>query len=333
MEDLKSLKGLEVPAGVNKTRKRETENNEKNYFNILKRDIIRDRYLYLLLLPMVIIYVLFTYLPMGGLIIAFKNYSPFVGILESPWVGFDNFIEYFTGAYFVRNLVNTLMINVYSLIFGFPLPIIFALLLNEVRSAWFKKTVQTVSYMPHFISIVVVVGMLTTFLSLTGVVNIFRDRLDLDKIYFLTIPEYFRTIYTSMFIWKETGFGAVIYIAALAGINQELYDACIVDGGGRWRQLWNVTLPGIMNTVMVLLILKIGGLIEVGYEAIILMYQPSTYPTADVISTFIYRTGIESASPRYSLTTAVGLVNSVVALFLVLGANWLSKKQTETGIW
>jgi putative aldouronate transport system permease protein len=187
--------------------------------------------------------------------------------------------------------------------------------------------------MPHFISIVVVVGMLTTFLSLNGIVNVFRDRLGADKIYFLTVPEYFRPIYTAMNIWKETGFGAVIYIAALAGINQELYDACIVDGGGRLRQLWHITLPGIMNTVMVLLILRIGSLIEVGYEAIILMYQPSTWPTADVISTYIYRAGLANSSPNYSLTTAVGLINSVVALMLVLGANYLSQKQTETGIW
>ena len=279
------------------------------------------------------IILVFTYLPMGGIVIAFKEFSPFKGIWDSPWVGLKNFETYFSGTYFIRNLTNTLMINVYSLVFGFPLPIIFALLLNEVRSKSFKKSIQTISYMPHFISIVVVVGMVTTFLNPeSGIINILRSALGMEKVYFLTKSEWFRPIYTLMYIWKETGFGAVIYISALAGGNQELYEACVIDGGGKWRQLLNVTLPGIASTIMVMLILRIGGMIEVGYEAIILLYQPATYPTADVISTFIYRTGLGSAQPKYSLSAAVGLVNSVVSLMLVLFSNYISKKYTETSV-
>jgi putative aldouronate transport system permease protein len=306
---------------------------EVSYFGILRRDVIRDRYLYLLIIPMMLCYIFFNYLPMYGILMAFQDFSPYKGIAGSAWVGLNNFIEYFTGTYFVRNLCNTLLINIYSLVFGFPLPIIFALMLNEVRSVWFKKTVQTISYMPHFISVVVVVGMVMTFLSPSnGIVNIFREMMGLDKVYFMTKAEYFRPLYTFMNIWKETGFGAVIFISALAGVDQELYEACIVDGGGRWRQLWHITLPGIMSTIMVLLILRIGGLISVGYESIILMYQPSTYSTADVISTYIYRIGLESSKPNYSLSTAVSLVNSLVSLVLVLGSNWMSKKMTDSGV-
>lgn len=292
----------------------------------------RDRFFYLLLIPFVLWYLMFAYKPMYGLQIAFKEFSVFKGIAASPWIGFDHFITFFQSPYFIRTLVNTLLISLYSLIWGFPAPIILALLLNEVRNVLFKKAVQTLTYLPHFISVVVVAGIVTNFLAPSnGLVNIMMAKLGFEKIYFLTVPEYFRTILISMNIWKEAGFGAILYIAALSGINPELYEAAVIDGANKWKQVWHVTLPGILPTVMIMLILRIGNILDVGYEAIILLYQPATYETADVISTYMYRAGIREG--QYDLTTAVGLFNSAVGLVLVIAANKLSKKFTESGLW
>ncbi|MDF2922191.1 MAG: sugar transporter permease [Paenibacillaceae bacterium] len=294
--------------------------------------LVRDRFFYLLLIPFILWYLLFAYKPMYGLQIAFKDFSVYKGIAASPWVGFENFITFFQSPYFVRTLVNTLLISLYSLAWGFPAPIILALLLNEVRHVFFKKAVQTLTYLPHFISVVVVAGIVTNILAPTnGLVNIMLAKLGLEKIYFLVVPEYFRTILISMNIWKETGFGAILYIAALSGINPELYEAAVIDGANKWKQIWHVTLPGILPTIMIMLILRIGNILDVGYEAIILLYQPATYETADVISTYMYRAGIKEG--QYDLTTAVGLFNSAVGLVLVIAANKLSKKFTESGLW
>jgi putative aldouronate transport system permease protein len=269
---------------------------------------------------------------MIGLQIAFKDYSLFKGISESPWVGLKHFEVYFNSPYFFRTLKNTVLISLYGLLFSFPAPIILALLINEVKNVVFKRTVQTLTYLPHFISIVIVAGIVTNFLSPSnGLLNIILDKLGLEKVYFLIVPEYFRTILISMNIWKSVGFSAIIYIAALSGINPELYEAATIDGANKWRRVRHITLPGLLPTIMILLILELGNLLDVGYEAIILLYQPVTYETADVISTYVYRSGIVEG--RYDMSTAVGLFNSTVGLILVVLANKLSKKFTGNGIW
>lgn len=296
------------------------------------KEIKNDKWLYILLIPFLAYYVVFLYRPMYGLQIAFKDYSLFKGINGSPWIGLENFRTFFKGPYFFRTLKNTLLLNVYSLIWSFPMPIILALLLNEVKNLRFRKTVQTVSYLPHFVSIVVITGIVTTFLSpSSGIINIIIEKFGGKRIYFLTKPEYFRTIYITMNIWKEAGFSSIIYFAALSGVDPQLYDAAVVDGANKWRQIWNVTIPGIAPTIIIMLIMRLGNLLNTGYESIILLYQPSTYETADVISTYVYRAGLQEGN--YKLATAVDIFNSVVALFLTWVANKISQKVSETSLW
>ncbi|MEH6994972.1 ABC transporter permease subunit [Neobacillus drentensis] len=299
----------------------------------IKSNIVRDKYLYLLLIPFIAWYIIFAYKPMWGLQIAFKDYSLFIGIADSPWVGLENFERFFQSEYFLRTLKNTVLISLYTLIFAFPAPILLALLFNEVKNAVFKKSMQTLTYLPHFISIVVIAGIVTNFLSpTTGIVNQIIDKLGGEKIYFLIEPEYFRTILiSSMNIWKDVGFNAIIYLAAIAGINPALYEAAKIDGAGRWKQMWHITLPSILPTIIILFIINIGSFLEVGYEAILLLYQPATYETADVINTFVYRAGLQEG--QYELGAAAGLFNSVVGLILVFAANKISKKVTENGLW
>lgn len=294
---------------------------------------LRNNYmLYVMMIPMVLFFIIFLYKPMPGLVIAFKDFSPFKGIWDSPWIGFDHFVEFFTGPYAFRVIKNTLVISLTSLVFGFPAPIILALLLNELRAKRFKKLVQTISYVPHFISVVVICGLVVNFLSpSSGIVNTVIKQLGGEPIYFLSKPEWFVPIYTLMNIWKSTGYGAIIYIAALTSISEDLYEAARVDGAGRWMQLIHVTLPALVPTIMVMLLINLGNILNVGYESIILLYNPAIYETSDVISTFIYRTGLSEG--RYDYATAIGLVNSVVAFALVVSANKLSNKLTQTGLW
>lgn len=306
--------------------------NMRNKTNEIIAKLKKDWMLYLLLLPMVVWYILFLYRPMYGLQIAFKKFSLFKGVQGSPWVGLANFKEFMTSAYFLRNLKNTFIISVYQLIFGFPIPIILALMFKEVKDGIYRKSVQTITYLPHFISAVVVAGIVTNFLApSTGIVNIILAKLGFEKIYFLIKPEWFRTIFISSSIWKEAGFGSIVYLAAISGINPSLYEAAKIDGANRFQQILYVTIPGILPTIVIMLIIKIGRLLEVGYEMIILLYQPSTYATADILNTYIYRVGIQSA--RYDLATAIGLFNAIVAFFLVFAANRISKKLTETSLW
>lgn len=289
--------------------------------------------LYLLLIPFITWYILFQYKPMMGLIIAFQDYSVFKGIAGSEFVGFKNFIDFFGGDYFWRTFRNTLLIGIYGLIFAFPAPILLALLLNEVKNKYFRSTVQTLTYLPYFVSTVVVVGIVINFLSpSTGVVNMFIEKLGFERIYFLTQPEYFRTIYIlTMEIWKTIGYTAIVYIAAIAGVNPSLYEAATMDGASRIKQMFHITIPSILPTIMIMLILNIGNILSVGYEAIILLYQPSTYETADVISTYVYRAGLQNG--QYDIATVADLFNAVVGLILVIGANKLSKKLTNNGLW
>lgn len=304
----------------------------KGRLKVIKRNLIRDRYLYMLLVPFIAWFLIFQYKPMYGLQIAFRDYSLFKGIAGSPWVGFENFNTFFNSEYFLRTIKNTALISFYSLLFAFPAPIILALLLNEVRNKVFKQSIQTITYLPYFISIVVVAGIVTNFLAPSGIVNVFIEMLGFEQIYFLTIPEYFRTIYiSSMEIWKDIGFSAIIYIAAIAGVNTQLYEAAVIDGASRWKQTIHVTIPAILPTVVIMLIIKVGNLMEVGYEAILLLYQPATYETADIINTYVYRAGLQSG--RYDVAAAAGLFNAVVSLILVVLANQISKKLTNNGLW
>lgn len=296
----------------------------------IKKGFGRDKYLYFLLIPFISWYVVFLYLPMYGLQIAFKDYSIFQGIAASPWVGLENFVTFFESDYFYRTLKNTVLISLYTLLFAFPAPIILALLFNEIRSLTFKKFAQTFTYLPHFISIVVVAGIVANFLSPSnGLVNIILDKLGMEKIYFLTDPDYFRSIFVGMNIWKDVGFNAIIYIAAISGINPLLYEAAKMDGASRWKQMLHITLPGLIPTILILLILNIGSFLEVGYEAIILLYQPATYETADVINTYVYRAGLQGG--EYEIGAAAGLFNAVVGLILVVTANKITKKFSENG--
>lgn len=292
----------------------------------------KNKLLYLMFLPVVVYYLIFHYAPMFGIVIAFKDYNAFTGFIRSPWVGLKHFKDFFSSPYCWRLIRNTFLISFYGLIFGFPAPILLALLLNELKDGWFKKTTQTISYLPHFVSTVIIVGMYVNFLSpSTGLINNIIEKLGGERIYFLNEPKYFRSLYTIMNIWKGVGWGSIIYLAALTGIDPELYEACIIDGGGRLRQTWHITLPGIANTVIIMLIMRIGRLLSVGYESIILMYTPATYETADVISTYVYRRGLVDAD--YSFSTAVGLFNSVVGFIFIFTANALAKRFSETSLW
>jgi len=298
----------------------------------VRRDFRANRLVYLLAVPVLAYYVLFHYLPMYGAIIAFKDFSPGQGILGSPWVGLANFKSFFQSFYFLRVTRNTLLISLYSLIFGFPAPIILALLFNEVRRESFKKVAQTLSYLPHFISTIVVCGMIVDFTARDGVITQLVVLLTRGaSTNLLTRPELFRPIYIASEVWQQTGWGAIIYLAALAGINAELYEAAVIDGAGRWRQTWHITLPGILPIIVIMLILRIGGMMEVGYEKIILLYSPPTYETADVISTFVYRKGLLNSD--YSFSTAVGLFNSLLSFILLITANQLSRRVNETSLW
>nr|BBH51075.1 ABC-transporter [Hydrogenophaga sp.] len=291
----------------------------------------RDWMLYVMLAPALIWFAVFLYQPMWGLQIAFKQFSAFRGIEGSPWVGFEHFVTLFESDQFIRAIKNTLIISLYSLVLAAPIPILLALMINEVQAKGLRKSIQTVVYMPHFVSVVVVAGIVVALLSPnSGLVNNFLAQLGFERTYFLTRPEWFRTIFIGSGIWKEAGFDSIIYLAAIMGINPALYESAQIDGATRWQMVWRITLPSILPTIAVLMVIKLGHILEVGYEFIILLYQPSTYETGDVISTYIYRTGLEGA--RYDIAAAAGIFNAVVALILVLIANKVSRRITRTGV-
>ncbi|HZG87868.1 ABC transporter permease [Paenibacillus sp.] len=295
------------------------------------KELFKHRYIYLMLLPVVLYYFIFHYLPLYGIIIAFKDFAPLRGIWGSPWVGFEHFEQFFQSHYFWRLLQNTVLISFYDLLFGFPAPIILALILNEVRKEKFKRFVQTVSYLPHFISLIVIVGMVVDFLARDGLVNQLLSFIGVEPIAFMQSPEWFRTIYVSSNIWQTIGWGSIIYLAALTAISPELYEASRVDGANRWKQLLHITLPGIMPTIVIMLILRVGDMMSVGHEKIILMYNPLTYETADVIASFIYRKGLLEMS--YSYSTAIGLFNAAINLFLLLWVNRMARRLSGTSLW
>jgi putative aldouronate transport system permease protein len=288
--------------------------------------------LYLMLAPAVIWFLVFLYKPMYGLQIAFKDYSVFKGIVGSPWVGFEHFYTLFENDQFIRAIKNTIMISGASLIFGFPMPIILALGFNEIIHAKFKRTAQTIVYLPHFISAVIIAGIvITAFAPSTGVINLVLNAFGYDSVYFLTKPEWFRTIFVGTGIWQEAGFGSIVFLAAIAGVNPSLYESAVVDGATRFQMMYKITLPCILPTILIMLIIRIGNILEVGFEMIIMLYQPATYETADVISTFIYRQGLQAA--QYDLAAAAGLFNAVIAFALVVAANTISKRVSKTSLW
>lgn len=286
--------------------------------------------LYLMALPIVAYYVIFCYLPMGGLIIAFKDYRVAQGMLGSEWTGLDNFISFFRSEYAWQTIRNTLSISFLGLIFSFPAPILLAILLNEVKLMRFKKAVQTITYMPHFISLVIICAMIKDFCSTQGLINTVIQLCGGKPIDFLITPKWFYPIYIISGIWQNIGWDSIIYLSALSGIDQELYEAAAVDGSGRLSRIWHITLPGILPTITILLILRLGSIMSVGYEKIILLYNPSIYETADTISTYVYRRGLVDG--KYSFASAVGLMNSVINFLLLLVSDRLSKRMGQSGL-
>nr|WP_223836354.1 sugar ABC transporter permease [Paenibacillus oceani] len=298
----------------------------------LLRDLRRDRWLYMLLVPGVLYFLLFKYVPMFGVLIAFQDYQPFSGVAGSRWVGFKHFETFFTDPWFWKLFRNTILLALYNLLFFFPLPILFALMLNEVRQELFKRTVQTIVYIPHFISWVVVVGIVYVLLSAEGgLVNELLASVGLEKIHFLMRTDWFRSLITSQVVWKETGWGTIIFLAALAGVDPQLYEAARIDGANRWQQLWNITLPALKTTIVILLILRLGHFLDSGFEQIFLMLHSINRDVGEVFDTYVYTVGVQQG--QFSYSTAVGLFKSVVGLILVMAANKLAKRMGEEGVY
>lgn len=301
-------------------------------WELTKKRIWRNKELYLIILPAIIYYLLFHYKPMYGLIIAFQDYSPRRGVWGSDWVGLQNFKDFFGGIYFWRLLRNTLTISLTTLVVGFPAPIILALLVNELRSKWFSRITQTITYMPHFVSMVVLCAMIREFVAEDGfITQMLVKFFGYSGKNLLSHASYFTPIYAISNIWQGVGWGSIVYLAALTGIDMELYEAARVDGAGRWKQTVHITLPSIAPTIIVMLIMRMGQIMSVGHEKIILLYNEGIYEKADVISTYVYRMGI--INRQYSFSAAVGMFNSVVNFILVIAANQISKKVSETSLW
>lgn len=327
-----------------------TLNRYKSERNMYARSLNRERflkeldkgkYVYLMFLPVLVYYIIFCYVPMYGIVIAFRNFVPGQGFFSGQWVGLKHFINFFKSPFFVRTMRNTVMLNLWDLAFGFPAPIILALLLNEVKTEWFKKTVQTISYLPHFVAMVVIISIVKDVLSSDGLFNEINKWIQVNfanlnpneykPIMYLDKPALFRPIYVFSGIWQGVGWGSIIYLSALSNIDVQLYEAAEIDGAGRFRKMLHITLPGIAPTVITLLIFAIGGMFSSGFEKIILLYKPLTYDVADVVATYVYRKGLEEA--EFSFSTAVGLFNTIINFSLLVLVNKVSRKITETSLW
>lgn len=303
---------------------------EKKLSERIVIELKKNKYLYILSIPIFLYFILFKYLPMFGLTLAFKDYNIMKGVAASEWVGLKYFKEFFSSVYFTRTLLNTFIISLMDIVIGFPIPIIFALLLNELRGKYFKKFVQTASYLPHFISMVVICGMITDFFSTNGLISTLISKLGGENMNYIGSSSHFRQIFVGTNIWQQLGWNSIIYIAALAGVDRDLYEAAAVDGAGRWRQLIHITLPGIAGTIIIMLIMRLGQVLSVGYEKIILLMTTQTQDVADVIASYTYRAGI--IDQRYSYSIAVGMFQSVINVIILLTANTISKKVTETSL-
>lgn len=296
-----------------------------------KKDFRQNAALYIMMIPVMAFYIIFCYKPMYGALIAFKDYSPRLGMWESPWIGFANFKSFFSSPDFARVFRNTLVISITSLIFSFPAPIIFALLLNEIKDGIFKRTVQTLSYMPHFISMVVICGMIKTFVGSDGIIGSLVNSITGNTGSLLMQPNKFVPIYVISGIWQTMGWSAIIYLAALSGIDPQLYEAADIDGAGKITKMFKIALPSISLTIITMLIMQIGHIMSIGYEKVILLYNPLIYETSDIISSYVYRQAFETRNWGYS--TAVGVFNSVVNLILLIVSNQISRKVTDSGLW
>ena len=304
---------------------------KKGLISKIGKDFRANKMIYLMMIPVVAYYIVFCYWPMYGIVISFKNFKPALGILESHWVGLDNFKEFFGSIYFGRTLKNTLRISFANLLFGFPAPIIFAVFLNEIRGRRFKKCIQTITYLPHFISTVVICSVVIQFTNSTGLITNMVNAVTNHQGGLISDANYFLPVYVVSDIWQGFGWGSIVYLAAIAGINQELYEAANIDGASRLKQIWHVTLPGIASTIVIMLILRIGGLMSIGWEKAFLLQSPLTYETSDIISTYVYRKGFQDMDYGYS--TAVNLFNSVINCFLVVISNKISRKVSDTSLW
>ncbi|RAU96133.1 sugar ABC transporter permease [Paenibacillus sp. YN15] len=295
-------------------------------------DVRRDRYLYLLAFPGLLFFLIFKYVPMWGVTIAFQNYSPYQGMFKSDWVGLEHFISFFSNPDFLLLFRNTMAINLMSLILFFPLPIVLSLLLNEIRREGYKRLVQSIVYMPHFLSWVIISGLtFMLFAKGEGLVNNLLEAAGFERMNFLTNPNGFWLMLTMQSIWKEAGWGTIIFLAAIAGVDPQLYEAARMDGAGRIRQMWHVTLPAIRNVIIILLILRLGHMMDVGFEQVFLMYNGAVSQVAEVFDTYVYRVGIQQG--QFSFSTAAGLFKSLVGLALVVGSNALAKKLGQDGIY
>lgn len=326
-----SAPGLASPSGQTASRRKKPRRGREAGRLPLRTAIRRDWQLYSLAVLPLLFFLVFRYLPMLGNVIAFRRFRPGGSIFGDEWVGLRYIEMFLNDPTFWKVFGNTLTLGALSLLICFPLPIILALLLNEVRSRYFKRFVQTVSYLPHFLSIVIVAGMLMQLLSLEGTVNQILGFFGGDAISFLQQPEWFRTIYVSSEVWQTVGWGTILYLAALTTVDASLYEAARIDGANRWRQTWHVTLPGIRPTMVTLLILNIGAFMAVGFEKILLIYNPMTYPTADVISTYLYRVGL--VSNNFSYAAAIGLFEAIIGLTLILSANAISRRAVGASLW
>ncbi len=297
----------------------------------LVKDYSRNKAIYFMMIPVLLYYILFCYKPMYGVLMAFYNYKPAKGFSGSEFVGLQHFIDFFNSPYFLRTVGNTLAISVGFLVFSFPCPIILALLLNEVKNSKLKKVVQTATYLPHFVSLVVICGMLSSFCLSSGLFNDIVEFFGGERSSILSNPDAYRPVYIISGIWRELGWNSIIYLAALAGVDPQLYEAAKLDGASKFKQAIHVTLPSILPTIVIKFILQVGSLMSVGYEKALLLYNPAIYDVADMISTYVFRMGLENY--QYSYATAVDLFNSVINVILVVTANKLSKKLTDTSMW
>lgn len=297
----------------------------------LKKDVVMHRYLYLMLVPIVAYYIVFHYLPMAGSIIAFQDFAPAKGFWGSDWVGLKHFKDFLGGPYAWRLIRNTLLLNVYQIIFGFPIPIVLALLINEIRCKYFKKLVQTVSYMPYFISLVVICGLLLTFGRTDGLFNDFLVLFGVERTSLFARQELFRGLFTASGIWQQMGWGSIIYLATLSTVDQNLHEAAAIDGASRFKRMLHISFPALIPVIIVQLIMRLGNILTQGFEKIILLYNPLTYETADVISSYVYRRGI--LDMNYSFGSAVGIFNSVVGLTILVLANRMCGKLTGESLW
>lgn len=297
----------------------------------LSARIWEAKFIYLLIIPTIAYFIIFAYLPFAGLQIAFKDFQIFKGMWASPWVGWKNFEDVFHSAKLPQVTLNTVLISLYRLAFGFPVPIVFALLLNEVRSMWFKRTIQTVTYFPHFLSWVVFSGIVFNLLGPIGVINVVLTNLGFEPINFLTIPEYFRSILVATGIVKEFGWGAIIYLAALSGLDPQQYEAAKIDGAGKLRQIWHVTLPGIRPMIVLMLILSLGGILDAGFDQVFMMYNGAVMGVADIIDTYVYRLGLMEA--QYEMATVFGLLKGIIGFVLIVSANAIIRRLGEKSLW